>query len=177
MERKFVIIDEKSLELNIYVKLTQSQEEILECKELRNNIDQIAKNLQVSWDVQEVDNKRCAVVSKVIDVVSLDKQAHEVETKAINFMSSIGELTLPAFDECNTKTQDRCPCHEDAEVLAEELAFVKDLKEDLGDIRGALIMPSGVPAPLAILIGDCYTVSPMCVRRMIDAYLKEYDHE
>lgn len=182
MERKFIVIDEKSLELSIYVKLSQSQEEILESKELRKNIDQIAKNLQVSWHVQvvfpdgkEANREAYAVISKVIEVVSLDKQAHEVETKAINFMSAIGELTLPVFNEVSCPTHE--PANEEAEVLAEELAFVKALKEDSSDMRGALIMPHGIPEPLAFLTDNYWTVSPMCMLRMIDAYLKEYDHE
>lgn len=182
MDRKFIIIDEKSLELSIYVKLSQSQEEILESKELRKNIDQIAKNLQVSWDVRvifpdgkEAKREAYAVISKVIDVASLDKQAHDVETKAINFMSAIGELTLPVFDLKDCPTHE--PANEEAEVLAEELAFVKSLKEDSDDMRGALIMPHGVPEPLAFLTDNYWTVSPACLRRMIDAYLKEYDHE
>ena len=171
MDRKFIVIDEKSLECSVPVELNATQEAILECKELRDQIDQIAKNLQVCWDVKKIDNEMCAVISKVIEVSDLDKNAHDVEMKLINFMHAISELTLPAFDEA------KCPCHEEAEVLAEELAFVKDLKEDLGNIRGALVMPLEVPEPIAFLTDDYWTVSPMCLRRMIDAYLKEYDHE
>lgn len=182
MERKFIVIDEKSLELSIYVKLSQSQEEILESKELRNNVDQIAKNLQVSWDVRVVfpDGKEAkreayAVISKVIDVASLDKQAHDVETKAINFMSAIGELTLPTFDVKDCPTHE--PANEEAEVLAEELEFVKGIKEDLNDSRGAVIAPIGIPLGIAYALNGCSIIGHDCLARMIDAYLKEYDHE
>lgn len=174
MERTFVIIDEKTLECAVPVELDNTQETIMECEELRDQIDQIAKNLHVCWDVKKLDNKSYAFISKVIDVVSLDKSAHEVETKAINFMSAIGELTLPSF-EANCPTHE--PANEDAEVLAKELDFVKGLKEDVDDMRGALIMPSGIPEPLAFLTDNYWTISPTCLRRMIDAYIKEYDHE
>lgn len=170
MERTFVVIDEKTLECAVPVELNNTQEAIMECEELRDQIDQIAKNLHVCWDVKKLDNKSYAIISKVIDVVSLDKSAHEVEIKAVNFMSAIGELTLPSFEQ-------DCPTHEPAEVLAKELEFVKSLKEDSGDMRGALIMPHGVPEPIAFLTDNYWTVSPTCLRRMIDAYLKEYDHE
>lgn len=174
MERTFVVIDEKTLECAVPVELNNTQEAILECKELREQIDQIAKNLQVCWDVKKYNNKSWAIVSKVIEVTSLDKQAHEVEMKAVNFMSAIGELTLPSFEQdCPTHE----PANEEAEVIAEEIAFVKNIKEDLSNIRGALIMPSGIPEELVMLIGDYHTMSPTCLRRMIDAYLKEYDHE
>lgn len=174
MERTFVVIDEKTLECAVPVELNNTQEAIMECEELRDQIDQIAKNLHVCWDVKKLDNKSYAIISKVIDVVSLDKSAHEVEIKAVNFMSAIGELTLPSFEQdCPTHE----PANEEAEVLAKELEFVKSLKEDSGDMRGALIMPHGVPEPIAFLTDNYWTVSPTCLHRMIDAYLKEYDHE
>lgn len=182
MERKFIIIDEKSLELGIYVKLSQSQEEILESKELRKNIDQIAKNLQVSWDVQvvlpdgkEANKETYAVISKVIDVVSLDKQAHEVETKAINFMSAIGELTLPAFDE------PKCPCHEDAEVIAERLEFCKEVREDMDDMEnfhviGATLVAGHEDCP--DIVYKAGKIGTALLKELLDVYIEKYDdHE
>ena len=80
MDRKFIVIDEKSLECSVPVELNATQEAILECKELRDQIDQIAKNLQVCWDVKKIDNEMCAVISKVIEVSNLDENANKVET-------------------------------------------------------------------------------------------------
>ncbi|MEE3485697.1 MAG: hypothetical protein VZQ98_15430 [Bacteroidales bacterium] len=181
MERKFIIIDEKSLELSIYVKLSQSQEEILESKELRKNIDQIAKNLHVSWDVRvvypdgkEANREAYAVISKIIDVVSLDKQAHEVETKAINFMSAIGELTLPAFNE------PKCPCHEDAEVIAERLDFCKEVREDMDDVENIHVigakLVSGHNDRIYQFI-HAGRIGTSLLKELLDLYIEKYDHE
>ena len=185
MDRKFIIIDEKSLELSIYVKLSQSQEEILESKELRNNVDQIAKNLQVSWDVRVVfpDGKEAkreayAVISKVIDVASLDKQAHDVETKAINFMSAIGELTLPAFDEVDCPTHE--PANEEAEVIAKRLEFCKKVRTDMDDIKNVHITAAG----LIVAYGnnvfpfiDGGHIGTPLLKELLDLYIEKYDKQ
>lgn len=177
MERTFVVIDEKTLECAVPVELNNTQEAILECKELREQIDQIAKNLQVCWDVKKYNNKSWAIVSKVIDVVNLDKQAHDVEMKAISFMNAISELTLPAFDTDKKELEKECPCHEEAEEMAEELDFVKSLKEDSDSIRGAFIAPMDMPLSLAVLLDAAWIISHETLMRMINAYLEKYEHE
>ena len=174
MERKFIVIDEKSLECSIPVELGNTQEAILECKELREKIDLIAKNLQVCWDVKKHNNKSWAIISKVIDVTSLDKQAHDVEMKAISFMNAISELTLPVFEE-NCPTHE--PANEKAEVLAKEIEFVKELKENECIIGYACIMPKGMSSLLTHLFCSYYNVSHATLMHMIDAYLEKYGHE
>lgn len=171
MEKRFQIIDEKTLECSVLVVLTPTETAIMESADLRQQIDNIAKNLHVRWSIETNGNVTQACISKLFSPIATSSDAHQLEIITTNFMSAVNKLTLPVFDE------PKCPCHEDAEVLAEELAFVKALKEDSGDMRGALIMPHGVPEPLAFLTDNYWTVSPMCMLRMIDAYLKEYDHE
>jgi hypothetical protein len=151
----------------------QSLLEKLENPEYRNKIDAIAKDMHINWAVVKAyDNENLNLeVSRTFDYTVTVTDRCDVKKACIKFAEEVSMLTLPAFDE------PKCPTHEDAEVLAEELAFVKGLKEKLNDIRGALIMPSGIPEPLAFLTDNYCTVSPMCVRHMIDAYIKEYDHE
>lgn len=175
MEKRFQILDEKTMECTVLVVLTGSEMDILECPDLRSQIDNIAKDLHVRWAIETNGNVTHAAISKVLGPIGTSQEAHALEIKATNFMSAVDKLTLPVFDEPICPTHE--PANEEAEVLAKELAFVKDLKEDSGDMRGALIMPYGVPEPLAFLTDNYWTVSPACLRRMINAYLKEYDHE
>lgn len=177
MERKFIVIDEKSLECSIPVELGNTQEAILECKELREQIDQIAKNLQVCWDVKKHNNKSWAIISKIIEVTSLDKQAHEVEMKAVNFMSAIGELTLPSFDEA-------CPTHEpsneEAEVIAERLKFCKEVREDMNDMEnfhviGATLVAGHEDCPDVIYKAG--KIGTQLLKELLDLYIEKYDHE
>ena len=175
MEKRFQILDEKTMECTVLVVLTGSEMDILECPDLRSQIDNIAKDLHVRWAVETNGNVTHAAISKVLGPIGTSQEAHALEIKATNFMSAVDKLTLPVFDEVDCPTHEQA--NEEAEVLAEELAFVKGLKEDSGDMRGASIMPHGVPEPLAFLTDNYWTVSPACLRRMINAYLKEYDHE
>jgi hypothetical protein len=174
MNRKFIIIDEKSLECSVPVELNATQEAILECKELRDQIDQIAKNLQVCWDVKKIDNEMCAVISKVIEVSNLDENANKVETKAINFMSAIEELTLPAFDE------PKCPCHEDAEVIAERLAFCKEVRADMDDVENIHVIGAKLIAgneDIRPFVTDAGRIGATLLKELLDLYIEKYDHE
>ena len=175
MEKRFQILDEKTMECTVLVVLTDSEVDILECPDLRSQIDNIAKELHVRWAIEINGNVTHAAISKVLGPIGTSHEAHALEIKATNFMSAVDKLTLPAFNEANCPTHE--PANEEAEVLAKELEFVKSLKEGFGDMRGALIMPHRVPEPIAFLTDNYCTVSPTCLRRMIDAYLKEYDHE
>ena len=174
MNRKFIVIDEKSLECSVPVELNATQEAILECKELRDQIDQIAKNLQVCWDVKKIDNEMCAVISKVIEVSNLDENANKVETKAINFMSAIEELTLPAFDE------PKCPCHEDAEVIAERLAFCKEVRKDMDDVENIHVIGAkliGGHEYIKPFVADAGRIGATLLKELLDLYIEKYDHE
>lgn len=175
MEKRFQIIDEKTLECSVLVVLTPTETAIMESADLRQQIDNIAKDLHVRWSIETNGNVTQACISKLFSPIATSSDAHQLEIRATNFMSAVDKLTLPAFNEANCPTHE--PANEEAEVLAKELEFVKSLKKDFGDMRGALIMPHGIPEPIAFLTDNYCTVSPTCLRRMIDAYLKEYDHE
>lgn len=173
MERKFIVIDEKSLECSVPVELNATQEAILECKELRDQIDQIAKKLQVCWDVKKIDNEMCAVISKVIEVSNLDKNAHDVEMKLINFMHAISELTLPAFE-------DKKELDEDAEVIAERLAFCKEVRKDMDDMEnfhviGAALVAGHKDCP--DIVYKAGKIGTALLKELLDAYIEKYDHE
>ena len=173
MDRKFIVIDEKSLECSVPVELNATQEAILECKELRDQIDQIAKNLQVCWDVKKIDNEMCAVISKVIEVSNLDENANKVETKAINFMSAIEELTLPAF-ECKKEL------NEDAEVIAERLAFCKEIRADMDDVENIHVIGAkliGGHEDIKPFVADAGRIGATLLKELLDLYIEKYDHE
>lgn len=177
MERTFVVIDEKTLECAVPVKLDNTQEAILECKELREQIDKIAKNLQVCWDVKKLGNESYALISKVIDVVSLDKSAHDVEIKAVNFMSAIGELTLPSFEkDCPTHE----PANEDAEVIAERLAFCKEIRADMDDVENIHVIGAkliGGHEDIRPFVADAGRIGATLLKELLDLYIEKYDHE
>ena len=178
MDRKFIVIDEKSLECSVPVELNATQEAILECKELRDQIDQIAKNLQVCWDVKKIDNEMCAVISKVIEVSNLDENANKVETKAINFMSAIEELTLPAFDEAACPTHE--PANEDAEVIAERLAFCKEIRADMDDVENIHVIGAkliGGHEDIKPFVADAGRIGATLLKELLDVYIEKYDHE
>lgn len=178
MERTFVVIDEKTLECAVPVELNNTQEAIMECEELRDQIDQIAKNLHVCWDVKKLDNKSYAIISKVIDVVSLDKSAHEVEIKAVNFMSAIGELTLPAFNEAACPSHE--PANEDAEVIAERLAFCKEVRADMDDVENIHVIGAkliGGNEGIRPFVADAGRIGATLLKELLDLYIEKYDHE
>lgn len=175
MEKRFQILDEKTMECTVLVVLTNSEVDILECPDLRSQIDNIAKDLHVRWAIEINGNVTHAAISKVLGPIGTSQEAHALEIKATNFMSAVDKLTLPVFDKEDCPTHE--PANEDAEVLAKELEFVKGIKEDLGDSRGAVIAPIGIPLGIAYALNGCSIIGHDCLARMIDAYIKEYDHE
>ena len=175
MEKRFQIIDEKTLECSVLVVLAPTETAIMESPDLRQQIDNIAKDLHVRWAVETNGNITQACISKLFSPIATSSDAHQLEVIATNFMSAINKLTLPAFDEAACPTHE--PANEDAEVLAEELEFMKELKDDIDNVRGAFVAPIGIPARFALAIDACHIISHPCLIRMIDAYLKEYNHE
>ena len=174
MEKRFQIIDEKTLECSVLVVLTPTETAIMESADLRKQIDAIAKDLHVRWAVETNGNITQACISKLFSPISTSNDAHQLEIIATNFMSAINKLTLPVFKEdCPTHE----PANEEAEVLAEEIAFVKELKEDADTLRGALIIPRGIPTAFAVVADACHVASHACLIRMIDAYLEKYSYE
>lgn len=174
MEKRFQILDEKTMECTVLVVLTDSEVDILECPDLRSQIDNIAKDLHVRWAIEINGNVTHAAISKVLGPVGTSAEAHALEIKATNFMSAVDKLTLPVFEnDCPTHE----PANEEAEVMAEELDFVKSLKEDSDSVRGAFIAPMDMPLSLAVLLDAAWIISHETLMRMIDAYLEKYEHE
>ena len=174
MEKRFQIIDEKTLECSVLVVLTPTETAIMESADLRQQIDNIAKDLHVRWSIETNGNVTQACISKLFSPIATSSDAHQLEIKATNFMSAVDKLTLPVFDE------PKCPCHEDAEVLAEKLNFCKKVREDMDDVENVHI----VAAKLMVACGD--EVIPFVyggrigmplLKELLDLYIEKYDHE
>lgn len=154
--------------------------ERLESEEYQDIIANIAKDLGIhTWEVHESEQPDAfdLEITRFFDQEFGSNEKKELNRILDDFVSAVGNAILPVFDK---KEQD-CPTHEpaneEAEVLAEELDFVKSLKEDADTLRGALIIPCGIPTAFAVVADACHVASHACLIRMIDAYLEKYDHE
>ena len=181
MEKRFQILDEKTMECTVLVVLTNSEVDILECPDLRSRIDAIAKDLHVRWAIETNGNVTHAAISKVLGPIGTSQEAHALEIKTTNFMSAVDKLTLPAFDEGNCPTHE--PANEDAEVIAENLKFCKDVRKDMDDVDNIHVAiaelvvedPNGdlIP-PLLMSAGR---ISGPLLKELLDLYIEKYDHE
>ena len=107
----------EGISISAIVVLTPSEQEILECKDLEKNINNIATDLHVAWAVEINGNIATATVSKQFGPVVGDEQSHEVEIAATNFMGEIRKLHV----SCDAKKVNES----DESELKEELAFAK----------------------------------------------------
>lgn len=172
MEKRFQIIDDKSMECTVLIVLTENEQALLESKDLLPKIENIAKDLHVRWAVESSDNVVQLAVSKLLGPVGTSKDAHELEITATNFMSAVNKLTLPAFDTNEKKKEEEAWKGDSPE---DELKFVKELKEDINTIACSVLMPAGIP-PIGIMLAtDLGHIGHYCLERMIDAYLEKYD--
>lgn len=171
MEKRFQIIDDKSMECTILIVLTQSEQMLLESKDLLPQIENIAKDLHIRWAIESSDNVVQLAVSKLLGPVGTSKDAHELEITATNFMSAVNKLTLPAFDEAKQENHEEWK----GNSPEDELKFVKELKKDINDIACSMLMPMGVPSSFAVIAANIGHIGHYCLERMIDAYLEKYD--
>ena len=179
MDKRFQILDEKTMECTVLVVLTTTETAILESADLRAQVDQIAKNLHVRWAVETNGNVTHAAISKILGPIGTSQEAHALEIKATNFMSAINELTLPVF-EGNMKKQDRCPCHEDAEVIAERLAFCKEVRADMDDVENIHVIGAnlvGGHEDIKPFVADAGRIGATLLKELLDLYIEKYDHE
>lgn len=154
----------------------QSLLEKLENPEYRKQIDAIAKDMHINWAVTTRDDEYFNLeVSRAFDHTITVRDRNDMKIACDEFAKKVSMLTLPAFGEVHCINHE--PANEEAEVLAKELEFVKGIKEDLNDSRGAVIAPIGIPLGIAYALNGCNIIGHDCLARMIDAYLKEYDHE
>lgn len=178
MEKRFQILDEKTMECTVLVVLTDSEVDILECPDLRSQIDNIAKDLHVRWAIETNGNVTHATISKVLGPIGTSHEAHALEIKATNFMSAVDKLTLPVFDEVDCPTHE--PANEDAEVIVKQLAFCKEVRSDMDDVDNIHV----VAANLVMAYGDyaCPSIdaghigTPL-LKELLDLYIEKYDHE
>ena len=174
MEKRFQIIDEKTLECSVLVVLTPTETAIMESADLRQQIDNIAKDLHVRWSIETNGNVTQACISKLFSPIATSSDAHQLEIITTNFMSAVDKLTLPVFDE------PKCPCHEDAEVIAERLEFCKKVRDDMDDVENIHV----VGARLVTAHGDHVCpfihaghIGTSLLKELLDLYIEKYDHE
>ena len=122
-------------EQNIII-LSQQQFDKLNDKRLASQIEAIAKDLHIDWDVN--NKKEKSNNSDFVDVYILtcsrvttqdidDAYQHDLEMAADNFMSAVEKLQID---------EPECPNHDNAaQVNSEKLAFVDSLIEDEQSIR------------------------------------------
>lgn len=178
MEKRFQIIDEKTLECSVLVVLTDSEVDILECPDLRSQIDNIAKDLHVRWAIETNGNVTHATISKVLGPIGTSHEAHALEIKATNFMSAVDKLTLPVFDEAACPTHE--PANEDAEVIAERLAFCKEVRADMDDVENIHVIGAKLIAgneDIRPFVADAGRIGATLLKELLDLYIEKYDHE
>ena len=179
MEKRFQIIDEKTLECSVLVVLTPTETAIMESADLRQQIDNIAKDLHVRWSIETNGNVTQACISKLFSPIATSSDAHQLEIKATNFMSAVDKLTLPVFDEVDCPTHE--PANEEAEVIAERLEFCKKVRKDMDDIKNVHIAAAG----LIVAYGnnvfpfiDGGRIGTPLLKELLDLYIEKYDdHE
>lgn len=173
MEKRFQIIDDKSMECTVLIVLTKNEQALLESKDLLPKIENIAKDLHVRWAVESSDNVVQLAVSKLLGPVGTSKDAHELEITATNFMSAVNKLTLPAFDTNEKKKEEAW----EGDSPEDELKFVKELKGDIDTIACSVLVPAGILPIRIMLAADLGHIGHYCLERMINAYLEKYDKQ
>jgi len=173
MKKRFQVIDDKSMECTVLIVLTQSEQALLESKDLLPKIEAIAKDLHVRWAIEATDNEVNLAVSKVIGPIGTNEDAHELEIKATNFMSAVNKLTLPAFDEAKQENHEEKEDWEGDEP-EDELKFVKSLLDNIEDARGAMILHKGIPPVILALTEKAAMIGHYCLKRMCESYIEKY---
>ena len=101
MEKRFQSID-SMINVSVIVVLTPTEQEKLECVDLRHRIDTIAKDMHVDWAVETNGNVCVATISRMYGPVIGNMEIRDIENDATNFMSAINKLEfekpLPAQD-------------------------------------------------------------------------------
>ena len=178
MEKRFQIIDEKTLECSVLVVLTPTETAIMESADLRQQIDNIAKDLHVRWSIETNGNVTQACISKLFSPIATSSDAHQLEIKATNFMSAVDKLTLPVFDVKDCPTHE--PANEDAEVIAERLEFCKEVRKDMDDMENIHVIGAKLVAGhkdcegLIVVAGR---IGAALLKELLDVYIEKYDHE
>ena len=158
----------------------QSLLEKLENPEYRKQIDAIAKDMHINWAVIKAhDNENLNLeVSRTFDYTVTVTDRFDVKKACAEFAEKVSMLTLPAFDEAACPTHE--PANEDAEVIAERLAFCKKVREDMDDVEDFHVIGAILAArykdhlDVAINVGRIGTA---LLKELLDLYIEKYDHE
>ena len=178
MEKRFQIIDEKTLECSVLVVLTPTETAIMESADLRQQIDNIAKDLHVRWSIETNGNVTQACISKLFSPIATSSDAHQLEIKATNFMSAVDKLTLPVFDVKDCPTHE--PANEEAEVIAKRLEFCKEVRKDMDDMENIHVIGAKLVAghkDCEGLIVGAGRIGTALLKELLDVYIEKYDHE
>lgn len=120
MEKRFQ--SDSVINISVLVVLSNTEQEKLECSNLRPKIDTIAKDMRVDWAVETNNNVSMATISRMYGSNVGKEEENEMETAAINFMSAVSKLefkeALPAIND------------EQADQAVEDYKFIKKLVED-----------------------------------------------
>lgn len=172
MDKRNQIIDPTTIECIVLIVLTDSERAILESEDLREQIDSIAKDLHVSWHVEQNANNVQVAISKLLGPISTSKDEHELEITATNFMTAVNKLTLPAFEkEKKEGDWEGEGCKDD------ELKFVNYVLNNIEEARGAMILQRGIPLVLLAMTEKGTMIGHYCLKRMCEAYIEKYDHK
>jgi hypothetical protein len=158
----------------------QSLLEKLENPEYRNKIDTIAKDMHINWAVVKAyDNENLNLeVSRTFDYTVTVTDRGDVKKACIKFAEEVSMLTLPAFDEPKCPTHE--PANEDAEVIAERLAFCKEVRKDMDDTENIHVIGAKLVAghkDCESLIVCAGRIGAALLKELLDVYIGKYDHE
>lgn len=122
--------------VEVVIELNDLQFKTLENKDLLPQVESIAKDMHLTWDVESHEHAKIAVIGINMPWPVDDLAMHNAEMTAVNFMSAIDNLM----------NDDLAPAQENQES-SKEKDVVKKLLEDINlpitdrrHIRGALIL-------------------------------------
>ena len=161
--------------IEVVIELNDLQFETLENKDLLPQIESIAKDLHVTWDVESDpeshDHMKLVVIGINMPWPVDDLAMHNADIKAANFMSAIDNLG----------NNDLAPAQETRE-LAERKEFVqallKDLnlpKEDGDHVLGAIVMDKDSSDFGLLLPGMGWgRIGAVLLKEMCELYLEKH---
>ena len=142
MDKRISLVSEASLLCEVIVVLTDSQREKLENGKLREQIENLAKDMKLCWDVERRGNISIAAVGRECGPVIGSEIMHQIEIDATNFMGAIDKLEIPADDIIHFDAEP-----EEKKTYTDKVEFVKQLlhdmnlpTDDISHVRGALII-------------------------------------
>ena len=174
MEKRFQSID-SMINISVLVVLSATEKEKLESPNLRPKIDAIAKDMHVDWAIETNSNVYMATISRMYGPIVGKEEEGEMETAAINFMSSLSKLelkkSLPAIDD------------EKADQAIQDYEFIKKLVEDWeGKVDEDTIKLGIAGFDIMVKIANRFAIRCGNIRRDLSkelcmCYLKVHGHD